>query len=71
MPSTIVNSARVSKTVCEIRDYLDRRSVDMLREELEHEGVAGLGQALVPGAERNVAVSGGLLGGWDFVDPLN
>ena len=66
---TVIDSARVPEAIGEVRDDLDRGGSEIGREELEHQRIAGFGEAAVPGPVREVAVASRLLSRRDFVDP--
>lgn len=71
MAGTVVDAARVTEAIGEVRDDLDRGRLETLREEIEHQGLASLGQASMPGSVREVTVASRLLKRRDFVNPLD
>ena len=69
--STIIDLARVPEAIGEVRDDLDHGGLEIAREEVEHQWIAGFGEAAKLGPVREVAVARGLLSRRDFVNPLD
>ena len=68
---TVIDLAWVPKAIGEVREDLDRGRLEIGREELEHQRIAGFGEVAMPGLVREVAVVRELLSWRDFVDPFD